>query len=774
MDDDMSVNAEEEMAHTGGGGGGGCLDMPIISRLEPHLRDLEVKISQEDLSGGSKELFTRWFSTVSETADMRTCAYESFGLDPKDLIDPAVLKTSHDREWERVVGMYYRLLQAGAIDPADKENAVGQRFVRMIEIIDNLYDMIMLDQRIRVAADPSFAGSSGTSVLSTFRYALVDHDNTNSVQELLLFTLQAVYKLNYRKFEDRLYEQILTESDKLPTRAWREVISIQDFIYQIAVKEVAFDQWKNMTAARDNVGAATKYLIKCRDFELPFLKANRHMFSFVDGVYDARTRTWHPHRDDPNPLPSGAVACNYFVSVMGYDEFAGVDNMEPTFSVDEESGKRMQDEDGSFLVSAMVHAPTRDWRNIPTPNFCRILDDQELPAAVKDWVFVMMGRLLYEIGDKDEWQVIPFFKGKAGTGKSTICKIMFYIYGRDLMGVLSNNIEKKFGLSAFRNKLAYIGPEIKADLDLDQAQLQSMITGESMSIPVKNETAIDNFDWKSHGMLAGNELPRWVDNSGSMSRRIVMFEFTKKVRNGDPKLMMRIKTETGPLLVKINAAYMEATSKFGNKDIWDVLPPYFKDMQKKLRSQMHSLASFLSESQQIELCDSAYMPESEFKDVLKRYVESNNMTRKTWSAEYYESIFEEWNLRVEHSTLRYDAASGKDAVRNWIVGARLRQDGAVGALAPPSAAAPGSGDDYNLDDFVPETTAQRAILRALSKGVLRVQEGSSCSLETFRRVTSLACVTPSMLQGLGMRLEKQERDGSGVAETWVLNASVKE
>jgi hypothetical protein len=31
-----------------------------------------------------------------------------------------------------------------------------------------------------------------------------------------------------------------------------------------------------------------------------------------------------------------------------------------------------------------------------------------------------------------------------------------------------------------------------------------------------------------------------------------------------------------------------------------------------------------------------------------------------------------------------------------------------------------------------------------------------------------------MLQGLGMRLEKQERDGSGVAETWVLNASVKE
>ena len=263
------------------------------------------------------------------------------------------------------------------------------------------------------------------------------------------------------------------------------------------------------------------------------------MFAFNDGVYDVAKCEWTGQTE-----AAAAGACNYIPQAMNYAEVA----------------------------------QHQDWRDIATPNFDRILVDQELPAAVKDWVFVMMGRLLYDIGDKDEWEVIPVFKGTAGTGKSTMCKMMFYIYGSERMGVLYNNFLSA-GLSEIRNKLAYIGPETNADLSLDQATLISMICGESMHI----HPHTDNFDWKSHGMLAVDELPQWVDNSGSMSRRIVMFEFMKKVHAADdPMLMMRIKTETGPLLVKINAAYLEATSKFGHNNIWNVLPPYFKDMRQKL------------------------------------------------------------------------------------------------------------------------------------------------------------------------------------------------
>lgn len=230
---------------------------------------------------------------------------------------------------------------------------------------------------------------------------------------------------------------------------------------------------------------------------------------------------------------------------------------------------------GACIPHAMNYAQVlqKHWRDIATPNFDSILDHHQLPAAVQDWVFVMMGRLLYKIGDKDIWEVIPLFKGLAGT---TICKIMLYLFGVERMGILSNNTETR-ELSAFRTKLAYIAPDITPDFKLDQAPLMTMVLGES----------VDDLKWDIHGMLAGNEHPQWVDNSGSMSRHIVMFDFTK-VHNAaaDPNLIARIQTETGPLLVKINAAYLDATSQFGHTRIWDVLPPYCHSAQKKLQSHM--------------------------------------------------------------------------------------------------------------------------------------------------------------------------------------------
>ena len=35
-----------------------------------------------------------------------------------------------------------------------------------------------------------------------------------------------------------------------------------------------------------------------------------------------------------------------------------------------------------------------------------------------------MGRMIYEVGKLDEWQVIGFLKGDAGTGKGTITRVI--------------------------------------------------------------------------------------------------------------------------------------------------------------------------------------------------------------------------------------------------------------------------------------------------------------------------------------------------------------
>jgi putative protein kinase ArgK-like GTPase of G3E family len=62
-------------------------------------------------------------------------------------------------------------------------------------------------------------------------------------------------------------------------------------------------------------------------------------------------------------------------------------------------------------------------------------------VEVQKWLFIMMGRQLYEIGDLDDWQVLGYLLGMAGSGKSTILtKVVKLFYHSDDVGVISNNM----------------------------------------------------------------------------------------------------------------------------------------------------------------------------------------------------------------------------------------------------------------------------------------------------------------------------------------------
>ena len=79
--------------------------------------------------------------------------------------------------------------------------------------------------------------------------------------------------------------------------------------------------------------------------------------------------------------------------------------------------------------------------------------------------------------------MIPYLKGAASSGKSTLLtRVCRSLYEPADVGVLSNNVERKFGLSALYDKLIFIGPEIKSDIALEQAEFQSMVSGETVQV----------------------------------------------------------------------------------------------------------------------------------------------------------------------------------------------------------------------------------------------------------------------------------------------------
>ena len=714
-------------------------DTPTFDRIEAALKDLQP-VELADLDAAGTELMELWISAY-DSPDPIATSYRLLKLQQGGLHTQQDLDSKYEREFDRIVTLYNAYVSVGIIDKASKENRVGQRFVRMLEIAKSARNIVMSLERARRASNLSIAESE--AALNTFRGHLVDREDLTPYQDLLLYILDETYKGAYRKHEEYIYRQIMT-SEGLPSKAWEQVMEIRQFINRAVKKDDNLVMWKNLTSGRDNLRAAAEYLKESSDLELPFLRVDRHLFSFRSGVLDVDGMQFFPHiveeSSEQPMLDPSRVAVRYFDVELDYDTVNG------------------------FL----------DWRDIPTPYLHSILKYQKLPEEAIDWAYIMMGRMLYQAGDKDQWQVCPFFKGRAGTGKSTICRVVHHIYG-EFTGIMSNNIEGKFGLYAFMDKLATICLEVKEDFGLDQGEWQSMVTVEPMSIPVKHKAAKDNFTWKSHMMFAGNVMPGWTDNGGSISRRFLTFLFEEKVHKMAPKLLDHVRAEIGSILVKINRAYREAVDMHGSKDIWQIVPPYFVATQRKVIAGTQPLVAFLSESDQIVTGRaSLYMPLSDFKNAHTQFCASNGLPKKPWREDYYKTAFEEWKICIEENTKR--SYGGAEVVKTWVLGVGLRSNSDGGGAASASV------DEEPEGSRESEQVSSDAAIKALIEKRVIVVTGSNddyLTMSEFRGMLSnevgaskqLGFITPAGLQLVGLKIERatvRMRNQKPETNTWVI------
>ena len=252
-----------------------------------------------------------------------------------------------------------------------------------------------------------------------------DVENFNPLQKCLVFTFDELYKSGYRRYKGHCCEEITT-AEGYKTRAWYPKFPIERFVYSIARRDYMFTNWKNFTSKGSIARDVIDNLSKCEDAQFPEIKKRRHVWSFKNGVFVGKE--WIPER--------GVYDCRFYP----YDskEFACLD---PTIISCKYFDQRFDD-----------YSHLERWQDIPTPNFDTVLKYQKFEDEVCNWAYVMGGRLCYDIGELDSWQIIPFFKGIARSGKSTlITKVFKKFYEGEDVGVLANNIEKKFGLSAIKD-----------------------------------------------------------------------------------------------------------------------------------------------------------------------------------------------------------------------------------------------------------------------------------------------------------------------------------
>ena len=450
-------------------------------------------------------------------------------------------------------------------------------------------------------------------------------ESISPYQKCLLYTLEETYKCGYRRYKGHCCEEIKTIEGYI-TRAWNPIFPIDQFVYSIAQKDSSFTNWKNFTSKGSIFREVIDHVSKCKDQQFPEISKRRHVWSFKNGLFVGKE--WIPDR--------GVYDCRFYPYESS--DFACLD---PTIV----SCKYFDQQFDDF-------SHLERWQDIPTPNFDKVLKYQKLEQEVCNWAYVMGGRLCYDVGELDSWQIIPFFKGIARSGKSTlITKVFKKFYESEDVGVLANNIEKKFGLSAIKDNFMFIAPEIKADLGLEQAEFQSIVSGEDVSIAVKNKTAV-SIEWNVPGVLGGNEVPNWKDNSGSILRRILPWNFTKQVREADPQLDEKLNRELPIILLKCVRGYLDYSNKYRNRDIWNVVPKYFEIIKKQVAMVASTLTNFL-ESTSIKFGDELCVPQTIFVQMFNQHCSANNLGKPKFNQDFYIGPFSSRDIEVREEIVKY-------------------------------------------------------------------------------------------------------------------------
>ena len=220
-----------------------------------------------------------------------------------------------------------------------------------------------------------------------------------------------------------------------------------------------------------------------------------------------------------------------------------------------------------------------------------------ITPSVADMLEVMIGRCFYPIGTYDNWQVNLFMKGDANTGKGTICDLIKHMFADGATGTITATHEQNFGLEALYQKRLVLVPDLPKYFSkiVNQSDFQSMCSGESVSIARKNKTAVTNQNWTVPLVFAANYLPDYNDNSGSVSRRLVVFLFNQLIESRNTMLKHDIiKHELVTVIVRCITAYRRLVAQKPTADFWTkIAPRALQEIQSETKAETNPLANFL-------------------------------------------------------------------------------------------------------------------------------------------------------------------------------------
>ena len=434
---------------------------------------------------------------------------------------------------------------------------------------------------------------------------------------LKIYALRDLASMSIKRYQKDLVIPLMVPSTKEPgvlrtSCALTYYSSIHDYVKHLSgIRLHNIQVWTDIAeapgiSALDNL---EKYLIGGADPEVPEIVKQREVISFSNGVYLLDKNKFVDYDDAPRIFPRH----NYPVAAKHHD-----------------------------VPFDATMTNVVDLMSIPTEDMEKIMNTQQWSFAVKFWFYVLCGRMLYDLGKYDDWQVVAFLKGLAGTGKSVILNFISSIYDDSDVGILSNTVEKQFGLGFIVDKFIAIADDIRKNMQLDQSEFQNAVSGNGLSCAVKYKEPKIIKPSRCVMLWSGNEPPDFHDNSGSVGRRFVPFLFDKIVDRPDGELADRLKREMPAFICKTNRCYRYMVQMSHHRGIWTMLPREFRLQREELTATSNALIGLLDGNSGMirrarigENPESIYMPLDHLLIAVNAYAQSHNLEKPRWGPDYY-------------------------------------------------------------------------------------------------------------------------------------------
>jgi len=573
-------------------------------------------------------LWRRWFPERGRVGDMPNagelrdvCALTNilFG-------DDAAL------EREQVLQRYLELTEefARVARGVPRESPAWPQCNHVLRLVASRIEIARYIVDARCAVRMSAASASSQQPVDAGRFArgaaaasVADekHDiDEKGIHRILRFIMEDVASKGWRRCRTDFVEPVVSV-DGHPTAAWRPVKSFERYMHELYGRyDTKSWLWKDLVSC--GTKRPIEYLETAQCAQMPWVERDRHVFSFRNGTYDVKRELFVRNVDLPAAYAGVAmpVACNHFD--------VDVDEADLNIAVDE------------------AHPAKSDWFDIPTPAFTRLLTDQKMSESVQRILYALLGRCLYFVRELDDWQVFIMLKGVGGTGKSCILRAIHDLFMAGDVGVISNNIERQFGLSVVHDKLLGIADDLRENFQLDQSDYQNMCSGMAVSVARKCKTPVVCDPWRVPIISSGNVLMGYSDNGGSFSRRTVIFSLPYPIKEQDASIPAQLVAERAHFLLKINRAYRNLLREIGNRGIWSVMPQEIVDARRDVGTATNSLVNYLSNSGEFFRSPNAFVPLQEFRDKFMLYAKSIGFSQIKWTKDFYSAPFYEAGIEV--------------------------------------------------------------------------------------------------------------------------------